>query len=365
MTYSQDMVKNPDFSDVSIIYSNGKIVLPKNWDSFDKLNFPYYFSHPAKYPNQNIFAKSSSIQKYNGVLTLRLFRPSNRFFTELKSTLVAGQPYNIEIELKVDRMKLNSAHGPNQYHFTGEKIDSADLDYNYIISLVTYFTTINPDSMDNNERKFVIFDFPNNITQDSTENWYKLSRTYISDGNEKYYSLGTNYTKDYIQILRTYNSDTTDYSHKWARYLLRKVSIIPISSEREITISDTFETDSVTQKDDLSMKFVIRNINFDLDSYDLNESAKTETKKIAEFLKNNAKLNLNIIGHTDTIGTIKYNQKLSEKRASSIYKYLINKGIDKERLSYLGKGESEPLEEFLYKENLDKNRRVEFEFIKD
>lgn len=364
LIYSQDLIKNPDFSEVTIIYSNGKVVLPTNWDSFDKLLSPYYFSHPAKYPNKNIFAKPSSLPKYNGIIEINLLHHSNGFFTELKRTLEAGKPYTIEIELRINKILLNCDYDSNQYKLTGERIDSTDLDYNYVISLVTYFSKINPDSLDCNGRKFVIFDLPKNITPDSTEKWYKLSKTLIADGNEKYYSLGTNHTQDYIQILRTYKNDTVDYNHKWARYLVRKVSIVPIHKNREFTISDTFEPDSVLYKNDFNMRFVVRNINFDLDSYDLNDVAIGETKKVAEFLKNNENLNLKLIGHTDTIGTNQYNQELSLNRALAIYNCLINQGIDKERLNCEGKGESEPLKELLYKENFDKNRRVEFEFIK-
>jgi outer membrane protein OmpA-like peptidoglycan-associated protein len=340
---AQNMIKNPDFSDVSIKYNYGKVVLPRTWDSFDKLNFPYFFSHPAKLTSQDFFGKAQYPGKYNGVLTINLLHQSNGFYTELKRTLEAGQAYNIEVELKFDRINLNSGYSINSYTASGEKIDSSEHDYNYIVSLITYFTTSNPDMQNHNERKIVIFDFPPNITPDSTDNWIKITKVYIADGNENYYSLGTYSPQDYIEILRTSKNDTTDYSHKWARCLLRKVNIVPKYLSMEYTINDAFDSISVIQTNNRNMKFVVRNINFDLDNFDLKGSDKKETDKVAEFLKNNTNINVNIIGHTDTIGSTKYNQILSEKRAFSIYTHLISQGVNKERLRYEGKGESEPL----------------------
>ena len=49
-----------------------------------------------------------------------------------------------------------------------------------------------------------------------------------------------------------------------------------------------------------------------------------------------------ITGHTDRIGDAKYNQKLSERRANSVKKYLMSQGIAENRLHTVGKGESEP-----------------------
>jgi OmpA-OmpF porin, OOP family len=84
--------------------------------------------------------------------------------------------------------------------------------------------------------------------------------------------------------------------------------------------------------------------------------------KIIDFLKEDTTINLNITGHTDSTGTAEYNQTLSEKRAYSVYQYLLDHGIYKTRLKHLGKGESEPLNESQLIKNLGLNRRVEFEF---
>ncbi|MCG3764469.1 OmpA family protein [Vibrio cincinnatiensis] len=66
-----------------------------------------------------------------------------------------------------------------------------------------------------------------------------------------------------------------------------------------------------------------------------------------------------ITGHTDSTGPAKYNQVLSEKRAEAAANYLAEKGVDKERIHYQGKGEDEPLESNATLEGRQKNRRVD------
>jgi OOP family OmpA-OmpF porin len=67
-------------------------------------------------------------------------------------------------------------------------------------------------------------------------------------------------------------------------------------------------------------------------------------------------------GHTDSIGTEAYNQKLSERRAAAVKEYLVSKGIPASKITTLGKGESQPVATNKTKEGRQKNRRVDIEF---
>ncbi|RMF97213.1 MAG: OmpA family protein, partial [Candidatus Schekmanbacteria bacterium] len=64
------------------------------------------------------------------------------------------------------------------------------------------------------------------------------------------------------------------------------------------------------------------------------------------------------IGHTDSIGSEKYNQKLSEKRAEAVKNYYVEKGVDASIIEAIGKGESEPVADNKTREGRAKNRRV-------
>jgi len=68
-------------------------------------------------------------------------------------------------------------------------------------------------------------------------------------------------------------------------------------------------------------------------------------------------------GHTDSVGSDKYNQRLSERRAHAVVKYLIGKGIESNRLQAAGFGESRPIAPNETPEGRAKNRRTEFHIV--
>ena len=78
------------------------------------------------------------------------------------------------------------------------------------------------------------------------------------------------------------------------------------------------------------------------------------------FLNIENDIKIQIIGHTDDIGNDQDNQILSEKRAQAVFDALVAKGIDANRLSYLGLGESSPISTNETEEGRRKNRRTEF-----
>ena len=77
-------------------------------------------------------------------------------------------------------------------------------------------------------------------------------------------------------------------------------------------------------------------------------------------------INLEVIiavGHTDSVGTDAYNQKLSVRRAEAVKAYLVSKGIEKNRVYTEGKGEKQPVADNKTSEGRAKNRRVEIEVV--
>ena len=68
------------------------------------------------------------------------------------------------------------------------------------------------------------------------------------------------------------------------------------------------------------------------------------------------------IGHTDSIGSDAYNQKLSERRAQAVKDYMVSKGVAADRIQIKGMGEGQPVAENKTREGRAKNRRVEIEF---
>ncbi|MCX7877207.1 MAG: OmpA family protein [Ignavibacteria bacterium] len=108
----------------------------------------------------------------------------------------------------------------------------------------------------------------------------------------------------------------------------------------------------------------IENIFFDSGKWDLKQESYEALKLLYRFLHANNDLVVEINAHTDNIGSDKYNQDLSEKRASSVVEYLVSLGINSERLISRGFGESQPVADNSTEEGRALNRRVEFRLIK-
>lgn len=102
---------------------------------------------------------------------------------------------------------------------------------------------------------------------------------------------------------------------------------------------------------------------FDFDKSVLKPAAKASLDSLVGQVKNLTLEVIIAVGHTDSIGTDAYNQKLSVRRAQSVKKYLVSKGIEANRVYVEGKGESQPVADNKTKEGRAKNRRVEIEAI--
>lgn len=108
---------------------------------------------------------------------------------------------------------------------------------------------------------------------------------------------------------------------------------------------------------------VLKNIFFDTDKFELKVESDAELEKLVSLLNKNPKMKIEINGHTDNVGADTYNQVLSENRSKAVYEYLINKGIAKDRLSYKGYGESQPIDTNDTEESRANNRRTEFKVV--
>ena len=100
-------------------------------------------------------------------------------------------------------------------------------------------------------------------------------------------------------------------------------------------------------------------IQFDFDKAVLKPKTRELLSQIAGILLTSKGHRISIYGHTDDVGSIKYNQNLSERRAQSVQNYLINVHIDPKILTSKGFGKSTPLVKGTSKEARAKNRRVE------
>lgn len=141
-----------------------------------------------------------------------------------------------------------------------------------------------------------------------------------------------------------------------------------------ISTKKIFKTDTLIQNYEIEMipqePIVLDNIYYEFDKAALTDNAKTTVDTTIYFLlRDNPDLIVELSSHTDSKGNDEYNQKLSQNRAESVVKYLVKKGIDKERLVAKGYGEAKPVASNKNPDGTDnpegrqKNRRTEFKVI--
>ena len=102
---------------------------------------------------------------------------------------------------------------------------------------------------------------------------------------------------------------------------------------------------------------------FDFDKSVLKPEGKAKLDDLVGKIKD---INLEVIiavGHTDSVGSDAYNQKLSVRRSEAVKAYLVSKGIEKNRVYTEGKGEKQPVADNKTAEGRAKNRRVEIEVV--
>ena len=111
---------------------------------------------------------------------------------------------------------------------------------------------------------------------------------------------------------------------------------------------------------EVNKSYRINDIHFPFNSSELEAGAKAVVDQLLDFLNENPTINIQVQGHTDNIGNDASNLALSENRAESVYRYLIEKGIEAKRLTYKGFGKSMPVASNDTEAGRAENRRTVF-----
>ena len=212
------------------------------------------------------------------------------------------------------------------------------------------------------------FEFPENGILENrsiylTGNIYDEETKEPLDAKVEIYSLGSEtpisifnsdaVTGEYFSILNE-NSEIVLYVDRQG-YLFQSQSFYV-----NVDSSNSIKKDIYLKPIKKGTSVRLNNIFFEFNSASLTQNSKTELYKIVGFLSENPGTKITISGHTDDLGTDDYNQELSEKRAESVYTFLVNHGIAPENLTYIGYGESKPLIANRDEESRKINRRIEF-----
>jgi outer membrane protein OmpA-like peptidoglycan-associated protein len=132
----------------------------------------------------------------------------------------------------------------------------------------------------------------------------------------------------------------------------------------QVQESREYQTDILVIRTPDGLKIMINSIQFEFDKAELLPESHKILDRLITKLDKFPNYKVNIVGHTDSIGSEEYNQGLSEKRADAVYRYLVDNDVARERLSTEGRGETQPIDDNELESGRARNRRVEFYLTK-
>jgi len=135
-------------------------------------------------------------------------------------------------------------------------------------------------------------------------------------------------------------------------------SLVETTRNRPPAVDGTGEAGKITHQP-LIVEKVTLHFAFEFNSAELDDESEDFIKQLSTTLRENPTLKVKVSGHTDNVGSVRFNERLSLKRATAVTNELISRGIDASRIVTEGKGMSEPLNGNTTDEERAKNRRVE------
>ena len=200
-----------------------------------------------------------------------------------------------------------------------------------------------------------------NITETPIQN-QKL----IIMGDNGYFDQATSNEEGHYEFtnLNDQNNYTLLLAKKGYWTITKTLEIPELENHKNYSLSSGYDFDFNLVEIPENEEIVINNIYYDFNKATLRDESKAELNKIADLLKKNPNIVVEISSHTDNRGPNNYNMQLSQTRAESVVNYLNEKGSKASRLIAKGYGENLPLIKAAYSEaEHQKNRRTSFKIL--
>lgn len=293
-----------------------------------------FVEHPPKAHPQKWFGESFGSLSFNSKDLNGNKMSSGYFGTKLKKPMLAGRRYEVSFQIALSRNLSNYSTNKMGIHFNEHEIK--------LDTVLPLLPQVEMAEIVDTSGEYVLF--KDTIT--AAANYRFMLMGYFPKGIilKKQYRLAD---FDGLDI------DRAEYDERiHARFCVDEVSI------REIT-------DAIALEKEIRSKVNLRNIQFETGSAVLLETAKTELLALGKWLSDNGEVHLVIEGHTDDVGEVEANLRLSEERAKAVVDFLKSRGIQHGRLNAIGYGESKPLQSNGSVENRSLNRRVEIKVVEN
>ncbi len=301
---SQNLIINPSFEDTIITYNQfifkGTLFNAKAWKQINTANYYWYGNIDGLRNSKVIETKARTGNCFAGIY-INTISVSNREFIigELNEPLIQGCDYSITIYIKFSQR------------------------YKYILNDLDISFSLNAPNILKDSEYFTI-----NKMDEKSDGWMLLYGEYKALGNEKYISIG----KWNKEIKKTRNKNKSALKEGIYVYI-DDVEVIPIVSchiDNRIT--------KVINETSYNIENFPVSIYYKFGSSEIDTIYFPRLDSVAYILKNNDSFYVEIIGFTDSLGNISYNENLSYQRAQKVTLYLKEKGINEKRIKSYGMG---------------------------
>jgi OmpA-OmpF porin, OOP family len=349
---AQNLVPNPSFEELircphSFSTDRNDFVLP-GWYSATK-GTPDHF-HACSWGEADVpynWAGSSNAKTgkgYVGIYAWMRRDDENHYreyvACELAEPLRAGLRYRLEFYYKLSSYSVYSVDRMGLLLTTERLL----LNHDQMIAMPPTLAVISDSSITN-----------------ETGSWQHAVMDYVAQGGEQYLAIGNfsdNQNTRYTKLPHRTGKSSMLISS--AYYYIDDVSVTLLDPiEEKALVRQQFDLDRI----ELNKDYILKNIQFEFDSYTLLKSSHKELDQVVDYLLNNLNLNARLSGHTDFLGSEDYNIALSQNRARSVADYLISKGVKQDRINSFGFGKARPITLEKTDEARSINRRVEIRFV--
>jgi OmpA-OmpF porin, OOP family len=353
---AQNLIKNPGFEEVECAKAPGKAGLSvkntkgefcrvKDWDNATQAKVPLVLSDTAHQAKSGSYCAGLNVYGF-GNRNVREYLIGN-----LARPLTEGKTYIFRMNVKLSPRSTHVVTSIGAY-FTADKVNMATSQALSFRPQVTCRMEAKNYLVSNTTIKGY-----QDLVSWTGDNTLVVEGSFVAFGGEKYIVIGNFESEKTVssQQLPFYKAAQKTHSY----YLVDELSL-----EEDNSMPLTLIKKPLFQKKDLKVGSVLslKDVNFDQNKTYLSEKAGETLYKLADLLKENPRMEIEIQGHNDVTG--KETPQVAEERAQTVMRFLLLNGVDRKRLTPKGLGTDKPLSFYFTSREQARNRRVEIRILK-